>query len=739
MFRFLAQTIGLTRAPSAKPGSAERPLRVLLVASILLPVMAFAIAAKISYEHHFSEAHDRQIRSLNRVAEHAIKVFETFELSARYLEELFSGTSDAEIRQSEAEYSARLKSVTATLPQLRDLWLVGADGQPLVSGTVYPMPRIDLSDRDYFRVHRDRTTDGIYISDVLEARAAETRFFAISRRREIGSRFAGVTIVSIAPEYFTNYYAQLPRNEHNTAALVRDDGTVLARYPESTRAPARLPADGALMQAIRARPEIGTFTTRSAFDDTERTFAYRRLPRHGVYIITSFANSAVVQAWRGSIASHLVFGIPATFTMFGLGLVVLGRTRKLQREVARRESTEEALRQAQKMEAVGRLSGGIAHDFNNMLTVILGNIDIAFRRTDDPRLHRLLDSARQASERAATLVQRLLAFSRQHPQEVRTVDINRLVQGMSELLRRTIGEAVAIETVLAGGLWPIEVDPNQLENAIINLAVNGRDAMPDGGRLTIETANSYLDETYAAEHGGEIPHGQFVMVAVSDAGVGMSRHVLERAFEPFFTTKPTGMGTGLGLSMVYGFVKQSNGHVKIYTELNEGTTIKLYFPRAKAQSTAPEWPGHERGPSSTPALAGGTETILLVEDDEAVRRFAVEALREHGYRVHAASDAASALRLLDADPGIRLLFTDVVLPGGMNGRQLAHEALRRRADLRVLFATGYTRNAIIHQGRLDADVELLTKPFTAEAMARKIRQMLDAPAMASADSADAAR
>jgi two-component system, NtrC family, sensor kinase len=348
------------------------------------------------------------------------------------------------------------------------------------------------------------------------------------------------------------------------------------------------------------------------------------------------------------------------------------------------------------------------------------------RRTEDnPRIQRLLDSARQASERAAILVQRLLAFSRQHPQEVKAIDINRLMQSMSELLRRTIGETVTIETVLAGGLWKIAADPNQLENAILNLAVNARDAMPNGGRLTIETANSYLDDAYIAANSDEFSAGQYVMLAVSDSGAGMSREVRERAFEPFFTTKPAGMGTGLGLSMVYGFVKQSSGHIKIYSEPGEGTSIKLYFPRLAEKRALPEWTDDRAAKRPAPS-ARGSETILLVEDDEEVRKFAAEVLREQGYTVHTASDAASALRLLEIESDIRLLFTDVVLPGGMNGRQLAEEARKSRPALQVLYATGYTRNAIIHQGRLDAEVELLTKPFTAEALARKVRQILNA-------------
>ena len=727
LYRLLIQITGLARDPSVHAGGAERPLRALMTASVVLPIVVFTIASWISYHQHFDDARDRLQRNLNRITEHAIKVFETFELSSRYLDELLNKVSDEDIRRDEAEYSKKLKGVAVNLAQLRDLWIVDAEGHPVVSGTIYPMPRLELSDRDYFRVHKNNEVQDVFVSGVLDARVGSSKFFVISRKREVEGRFAGVTIVSIAPEYFTDYYSTLPVSENNSAALLRLDGTVLARYQDVARAPSKLPQTAPFMQAVRANPNVGLFTSRSSFDGVERTFFYRKLPRYDVVITASFATDSVVRAWIGAMSRHLIFGIPAVMTMFGLGMMALRRTQRLQEEVARRESTEQALRQAQKMEAVGRLSGGIAHDFNNMLTVILGNIDMALQRIggENPRIHRLLDSARQASQRAATLVQRLLTFSRQHPQEVKAVDINRLVQSMSELLRRTIGETVTIETVLGGGLWKIAVDPNQLENAIINLAVNARDAMPDGGRLTIETTNSFLDEAYAAGAGGEVVPGQYVMLAVSDTGSGMSRHVLERAFEPFFTTKPSGMGTGLGLSMVYGFSKQSGGHIKIYSEVGEGTTIKLYFPRLSEQRDIPAWSGDERTPARPAPQIGGTETILLVEDDEDVNRFACEALQDRGYRVLTASDGPNALRILETEPRIDLLFTDVVLPSGMNGRQLADEVRARRPEIKVLYATGYTRNAIIHHGRLDADVELLTKPFTSDALTRKVRQILD--------------
>ncbi|MGV3634965.1 MAG: ATP-binding protein [Pseudorhodoplanes sp.] len=712
--------------------SALRPLRILVAASIILPIAIFVFAAWVSYHQHLAEARDRVQRNLNTVYEHALKVFETFELSARYLDELLADTTEADIRKREADFNARLKSITDTLPQLRDLWVISASGVPLVSGTVYPMPKIDLSDRDYFRVHKTDSGAGTYVSEVLKARAADTTFFTLSRRiRGPNNSFGGVTTVSIAPEYFTRFYEKLP--PPGVFALIRDDGAILARYPDLSQRLQRLAPDSTVMRSIKLHPQEGFVTGTSTFDGHTRLFAYRKMPRYNIYVVSGIESDVVLRDWLKNMASHLIFGLPATLAMIGLGIVALRRTRReaiahsqLQQEVSRRERTELALQQALKMEAVGRLTGGVAHDFNNLLTAILGNVDLALRRVPegDDRLRRSLNSARQASERAASLVQRLLAFSRQHPLEEKAVDVNRLVQGMSELLRRTIGETITVETVLAGGLWKTAVDPNQLENALLNLAVNARDAMPDGGRLTIETANTYLDEAYVAAHATDLAHGQYVLVAISDTGSGMSKDVIERAFEPFFTTKPTGAGTGLGLSMVYGFVKQSRGHIKIYSEAGEGTSIKIYLPRLMDESAVEPWLPNEPIHSAE-ASTKRPERILLVEDDEEVNRFSSEVLRDEGYEVISTHEGASGLRLLDANPDVRLLFTDVVLPGGMNGRQLADEALRRRPDLKVLFTTGYTRNAIIHHGRLDADVDLLTKPFTSDALAKKVRQILD--------------
>lgn len=389
-------------------------------------------------------------------------------------------------------------------------------------------------------------------------------------------------------------------------------------------------------------------------------------------------------------------------------------------DLTERRAIMERVNQSQRLEAIGQLTGGVAHDFNNLLTVILGNTELLSEQLEDRQpLKRLADMTVNAASRAAELTSRLLAFARRQPLEPQRVDVNRLIGDMEELLRRTVTEDIEIEWIRAGGLWPAEVDPGQLESAVLNLAINARDAMPGGGRLTIETANSRLDDDYAAGNPGVAP-GQYVMVSISDTGTGMPPEVVARAFEPFFTTKPSGKGSGLGLSMVYGFVKQSGGHAKIYTELGEGTTIRLYFPRIGSAAG-----GQPVDEPLAPVPEGGLERILVVEDDALVREHVVHLLQELGYRVSVAESGAQALEQLAVTPDIDLLFTDVVMPGGMSGRQLADEAVHRYPGLKVLYTSGYTENAIVHQGRLDNGVHLLSKPYRRQQLAFKVRKVLD--------------
>ena len=390
------------------------------------------------------------------------------------------------------------------------------------------------------------------------------------------------------------------------------------------------------------------------------------------------------------------------------------------RDLTDQRRAEDALRQSQKMEAVGQLTGGIAHDFNNMLAVIIGGLNLVQRRLarGERDVGKFVDAATDGAMRAAALTSRLLAFSRQQPLRPEPLSANDLVAGLSELLRRAIGEDVRLETVLAGGLWRTTVDASQLENAVLNLANNARDAMPDGGKLTIETANAYLDEDYARHN--EAEPGQYVLIAVSDSGTGMPAEVVARVFDPFFTTKEVGKGTGLGLSQTYGFVKQSNGHIKIYSEPGHGTTFKIYLPRA----TGPVPVARPIGAVAPPVAGRPEEIIMVVEDEERVRLISVDALRELGYTVIHAWSGADALQLLESYPDVTLLFTDVVM-AGMTGRQLADRVAQLRPGLKVLFTTGFARNATGHNGMLAPGTNFLPKPFTVEQLARKVREVLD--------------
>ncbi len=401
---------------------------------------------------------------------------------------------------------------------------------------------------------------------------------------------------------------------------------------------------------------------------------------------------------------------------------VAERTRQLEAEMAERQKTEEQLRQAQKMEAVGQLTGGLAHDFNNLLTGITGSLELLATRIGQGRLTdaaRYIVAAQGAAGRAAALTHRLLAFSRRQTLAPEAIDVNRLVTGMEELIRRTVGPAIAVETSCADGLWPVLVDPNQLENALLNLCINARDAMPDGGTLTVETFNGRVDDHAGRPH--DLPAGQYVSLRVADTGTGMTPEVMARAFDPFFTTKPLGQGTGLGLSMIYGFARQSNGEVRISSEPGRGTVMQLCLPRHRGPVEGRAIAAEPSRPQ--PAGAGGT--VLLVDDEPTVRMLVADALHELGYLALEAADGAAGLDILRQDRRIDLLVTDVGLPGGMNGRQLADAARVGRPGLKVLFITGYAEGAVLDGGRLEPGMHILTKPFAMDALGSRIRQLIE--------------
>jgi signal transduction histidine kinase/ActR/RegA family two-component response regulator len=709
-------------------------LRGMIIASVVVPLLVLGAGSWLAWRSTLRDANADVRSALAVSSEQVTRVLDTHVLLANHINDVLDGLSDAEVSAREEELHARLLAMITGYNQVTAVVVVGADGHPLVASTRYPVDRTaSFSDRDYFRVLRssEQTMD---IGGLIYGRLSHKELFTVAVRRGVpGQKFAGVILIGVSPDYFRNFDRSLFTGDTDyTAALLRSDGTVLASYPEtygSSDAPQR---DQLLLNAIASNPLGGVVEGRSSLDATTRLIAYRALGNYPVIVMVGRRWSSVMRQWRNLIATHLVFGVPATLALLLLSVLATQQWRRqhatlaqLRTEVERRELAEEALRQSQKMEAIGRLTGGIAHDFNNHLTVISSNIELMQRRMPpgSEALLKLTDAAMSGVQRAATLTHRLLAFARQQPLDPEPLDLGRVVAGMSDLLRRTLGEDVAIETVLAGGLWQTRVDANQLENVLLNLAVNSRDAMPNGGKLTIETANAYLDDAYAASH-AEVTAGQYVMLAVTDTGSGMTPEVIEKAFEPFFTTKPLGQGTGLGLSMVYGFIKQSGGHVAIYSEPGHGSTMKVYLPRFIRPEVKPV--ASDRTLQSR--SRGSGETILVVEDDEDVRHSSVEALREMGYEVLEAGDAMDGVRLIVDRGGIDLLFTDVGLPGGVNGRALADAARSAQPGLRVLFTTGYTRNAILHNGVLDHGVHFIAKPFSLTALAAKVREVLDTPA-----------
>ena len=477
-------------------------------------------------------------------------------------------------------------------------------------------------------------------------------------------------------------------------------------FPDSAGVPKEMLRVGLdIAEILRAQAEAGEFGPVDVEAEVQRRMTRLRSGASTGTIERKRPNGRVLELRRSPMA--------------GGGFVTLYS------DITKRREAEEQLRQAQKMEAVGHLTGGMAHDFNNLLMVIAGNQELALQalgKSDLIGADRRVRIAQAGTQRAATLTQRLLAFARRQNLAPQPVDANKVVAEMSELLRHSIGMAVELETVLAGGLWEAMVDPHQLENALINLAINARDAMPDGGKLTIETANTHLDASYTANH-TEVRPGQYVMVAVSDSGTGMTPEAAQRAFEPFFTTKAPGKGSGLGLSQVFGFVKQSDGHVKIYTELGAGTTIKLYLPRRAPAELEPSVIETAQPELDLPR-ARDHETILAVDDDEDVLAYSAEALESLGYRVIGVRDASSALTVLETRPEIALLFTDVELPG-FNGQELAEEVRRRRPEVAILYTTGYTANAIVHRDMLEHGARSLTKPYTLAQLARTVRESLD--------------
>ena len=708
-------------------GPAVALLRIIVWLSVLLPLLLLVAVAQVTWRERHADLNRSLQHTLDLVHEHALRTFDTYGLVAAQAREIVRPLGDGEVRAMEKDLHDRLVRVANPLPQIQDIWLIDRQGTPLASAVVYPVPPIDLRDREYFNVHVAHPR-APFVSEVLRGRVMDVRFFQISwRLRGSEGPFSGVIAVSVQPDYYRDFYGRIARETGLAIGLMREDGALLGSA--ASPGPPGLSLESLSRQlASRFREQPDDELARLAVPGSgqEAVVGFRSIAGYPVKVVAAGSTEGLFADWLYGMAGYLAIGLPATAGLFFLSLTALWQARRQERaliqleaEARRREAAEAALRQVQKMEAVGRLTGGVAHDFNNLLTVIIGNLDMLMRRLgpDDARARRSASLAKEGAIRASLLTQRLLAFSRQQPLEPQRIDIVALIAGMSDLTRRTLGETIHVAAETEPGLWPVDIDPNQLESAILNLAVNARDAMPEGGRLTLRARNVAV--AVQGPHPEDPQPGDWVVIEVVDTGVGIPEDVQAKVFEPFFTTKPHGKGTGLGLSQVYGFIKQSGGHVRLASRPGQGTVVSLFLPRAQGAAAAPPPAAAELDRSGP--KPGLRRVVLVVEDEPSVRAFSVEVFRELGFDVLEAEDAGSALRVLAEERPIDLLFTDIGLPG-TDGRGLAEQARARRPQLKILLTSGYAHQ--IEKESTADDFELLPKPFTTDDLARKLSSVL---------------
>jgi two-component system NtrC family sensor kinase len=687
-----------------------RLLQWMMGASLALPMALFALASAVSWVSTNQTA-DREIeRTLDVAHEHALKVFETIDRTLSEIAEITSSIPDAEISRREPALHLRLKDLVGSLPQIKSIWVFDAKGHALVNSLVSPPPEIDFSDRNYFKAHVAGDI-GTFIGDALTPRPPYqgAPFFGVSRRRptEDGS-FAGVIQASVLPEYFESFYARIGRDPGSYFALGLADGMVLARLPAISR-DLRVDGLGPVERDIKA----GLITVTSPADGIERRLGYQRVAAYPLYVSAGLETSAIRARWLSTMGQHLVFGLPATALLFVILALALRRTRNLYAEADRRMDAEEALKHGQRLEALGQLTGGVAHDFNNLLTVIRASVDMLRRPqlTEERRL-RYIEAISDTVNRAAKLTAQLLAFARRQALKPELFDVSECVQTLSEIIRTLTGARIEIVTRVPGGPCLIDADVGQFETALINMAVNARDAMGGEGLLTIAVRS--VEELPGPAPQPKSPHG-YVAVSVEDTGVGIPESALGRIFEPFFTTKEFGHGTGLGLSQVFGFAKQSGGEVTVDSEVGKGSTFTLYLPRVADEGRPLAVQAEETLP-----VDGGGMSVLVVEDNPEVGKFAADALAELGYTVTLVDDATHALEQLAIGAArFDVVFTDVVMPG-MTGIELAKEIRRRHFDLPVVLTSGYS-HVLAQNGSYG--FELLQKPYSIEQLSRILHKV----------------
>jgi two-component system, NtrC family, sensor kinase len=693
--------------------SAIRLLQLMMIASVVLPVLLFGFASWLNWRHEHDLADDRIERSLDILHEHTLKVFQTVERAISEADEVVRGMSDDAIRREQPRLHDRLKRIVDALPQVRAIFLIDRDGRPLVSSQLAQVPTdFDARDRSFFSAPAAGEV-GTYVSDVLTPRLTGfgTSFFVLSRRRpSADGAFQGVVAVAVLPHYFEEFYSLIGRSPGSLYALVRNNGKLLARYPELPDRQRGLEAGSSLHRTIAEGRERVLYTIpRSQIDGTDRRLGFRKLEGFPVYVVAGIDSSAIRSEWMTTMASHLIFGLPATLLLLVIIGIAMRRTRRLHDEAERREAAEAALRQAQRLEAIGQLTGGVAHDFNNLLMIVSGSVQRLRRDLSSDKHTRLLDMITNATARGESLTRQLLAFSRRQMLTPSVIDLSQRLPELREMLNRSLRGDITTEVVVPKQNCAVKVDPSELELALLNLAVNARDAMPHGGSLSI-TAKPVVLKGKATEEGLQ---GEFVAIRVADTGSGIPLDALPHVFEPFFTTKEIGKGTGLGLSQVYGFAKQSGGTATVTSAVGRGTVITLYLPRTH-ETPAPA------GAHAQPAAARQpTGSALVVEDNPEVAEVATAYFQQLGYTVKQVANAHEALALLGSDPKIDVIFSDVLMPGGMNGVELGLAVRQLYPGLPVLLATGYSNSVrdAVQQGFI-----VLQKPFDLAALEQGLRE-----------------
>ena len=707
--------------PLVASSGTTRYLRVLLAAVVIIPIVLITAVSWRNYNAAFQDAHDQVSRAADAILEYALKIFETDELILDHVAEHVSGMDWSELVRSQDFF--RYLQQFGNKPQVSSVGLIDQNYGLAATNPAFPAPSIAVGPPGYLAVGRG-DKEAIYIGAVQGNLAPAPQFSVVRPQpNPTSAGHAGLIFVTTKVSDFVGYYRSIIDPQDYIVTLARADGAVLAHSPGQDWIGRVLSPASRFRHQIAERPEAGSYDAASDIDGVNRLFAYRKLSEYPVYVIIGLNRSAIIAGWSRLVGSHLMFGLPATLCLVLLAIIALRQSVAADRaaatmraEVNRREIAEASLRQVQKMEVVGQLTGGVAHDFNNLLTAIGGNLDLILRRSDDSgRVRRLAEAALQATQRGERITQQLLVFSRRQVLRPETLNLNRVLVEFEALMTHAVSEKIDLQLQLDAALDPSRIDRAQFEAALLNLMVNARDALPTGGRVVIETRNVLLDQAYADQNPDARP-GAYVLVSVSDNGVGIDPSILPHVFEPFFTTKDVGRGSGLGLSQVYGFAEQSGGHVKIYSEVGIGTTVKLYLPKANERLIA-----EEKQQLIPLRSANGGETVLVVEDDEAVLAMAIESLTDLGYRVLVAHDSHEALAIVKGSERIDILFSDIVMPGGINGANLAVETRRLRPDIKVILTSGYTAAALSNEHGLPEELPILSKPYRKDELADQLR------------------